>query len=45
MKWLWFAYKNVIRNRRRSLMTILITAVGTTSVLISSGFAVKREHC
>ncbi|TGN99776.1 hypothetical protein PN36_33555, partial [Candidatus Thiomargarita nelsonii] len=39
MKWLWFAYKNVIRNRRRSLMTIIITAVGTASILISSGFA------
>jgi len=39
MKWLWFAYKNVIRNRRRSLMTVLITAVGTASVLISIGFA------
>ncbi|KHD04779.2 hypothetical protein PN36_23620 [Candidatus Thiomargarita nelsonii] len=39
MKWLGFAYKNVIRNRRRSLMTIIITAVGTASILISSGFA------
>jgi putative ABC transport system permease protein len=39
MKWLWFAYKNVLRNRRRSLMTILIVAVGAASVLISSGFA------
>ncbi len=39
MKWLWFAYKNVIRNRHRSLMTVLITAVGTASVLISIGFA------
>ncbi len=39
MKWLWFAYKNVRRNHRRSVMTILITAVGTASVLISSGFA------
>jgi putative ABC transport system permease protein len=39
MKWLWFAYKNVIRNRRRSLMTVLIIAVGAASVLIASGFA------
>ena len=29
MKWLWFAIKNVLRNRRRSLVTIIIAAVGT----------------
>ena len=38
MKWLWFAYKNVLRNRRHSLMTLLVTAVGTASVLIAGGF-------
>ena len=38
MKWLWFAYKNIIRNLRRSLITMLIIAVGTASVLITSGF-------
>jgi len=38
MKWLWFAYKNVIRNRRHSLMTVLITAVSTASILIAGGF-------
>ena len=38
MKWLWFAYKNIIRNLRRSLITMLIIAVGTASTLITSGF-------
>ena len=38
MKWLWFAYKNIMRNLRRSLITMLIIAVGTASVLITSGF-------
>lgn len=38
MKWLWFAYKNIIRNLRRSLITMLIIAVGTASALITSGF-------
>ena len=39
MKWLWFAIKNVLRNRRRSLVTILIAAVGTTGILVGGGFA------
>ena len=39
MKWLMFALKNVLRNRRRSLVTILIAAVGTTGVLVGGGFA------
>ncbi len=39
MKWLLFAWKNVLRNRRRSLTAMLITAVGASAVLISSGFA------
>ncbi|MBI3525100.1 MAG: ABC transporter permease [Betaproteobacteria bacterium] len=39
MKWLWFAIKNVLRNRRRSLVTILIAAVGTAGILIGGGFA------
>nr|VFJ91484.1 MAG: putative ABC transport system permease protein [Candidatus Kentron sp. LFY] len=39
MKWLWFAYQNVLRHRRRSLMTVLIIAVGTAAVLLSNGFA------
>jgi len=33
------AWKNVLRNRRRSLVTILIASVGCTAVLVASGFA------
>jgi putative ABC transport system permease protein len=39
MKWLRFAVRNVLRNRRRSLITVLIAAVGTASILIGGGFA------
>lgn len=39
MKWLNFAWKNVLRNRRRSFITILIAAVGATGVLVGGGFA------
>jgi len=39
MKWLWFAIHNVLRNRRRSLVTIIIAAVGTAGVLVGGGFA------
>ncbi|MDP1610374.1 MAG: ABC transporter permease [Sulfuritalea sp.] len=39
MKWLIFAWKNVMRNRRRSLTAMLITALGTAAVLASGGFA------
>jgi putative ABC transport system permease protein len=33
------AWQNVLRNRRRSLVTILIAAVGTAAVLVAGGFA------
>lgn len=33
------AWKNVLRNRRRSLVTILIAALGCAAVLVASGFA------
>ncbi len=33
------AWRNVLRNRRRSLVTILIATVGCMSVLVASGFA------
>jgi len=39
MRWLLFAWRNVLRNRRRALVTVLITAVGTSAILISGGFA------
>lgn len=33
------AWRNVQRNRRRSFFTLLIAALGTTAILIASGFA------
>ena len=39
MKWLLFAVKNVLRNRRRSLMALAIVAVGAAAVLVGGGFA------
>ncbi len=39
MKWLKLAIKNVLRNRRRALVTVLITAVGVSAILIGGGFA------
>ncbi len=38
-KWLSMAIKNTGRNRRRSLVTLAITALGTASVLLGGGFA------
>ncbi len=39
MKALLLAWKNVLRNRRRSLVTILIATVGCFAVLVAGGFA------
>jgi putative ABC transport system permease protein len=39
MNALLLAWKNVLRNRRRSLVTILIAAVGCVAVLVAGGFA------
>ncbi len=39
MKSLKLAYDNVLRNKRRTFLTILITAVGVMSVLVGTGFA------
>lgn len=39
MKALLLAWKNVLRNRRRSFVTILIATLGTASVLVAGGFA------
>lgn len=36
---LLLAWKNMLRNRRRSYVTLLITAMGTAAVLIAGGFA------
>jgi putative ABC transport system permease protein len=39
MKWVLFAVRNVLRNRRRSAVTVLIAAVGTAAILVGGGFA------
>jgi putative ABC transport system permease protein len=39
MRWFWFAVKNVLRNGRRSAITVLIAAVGTSAILVGGGFA------
>lgn len=39
MKWLKTAWRNVLRNRRRALITLAITAIGVTSILVGGGFA------
>jgi len=39
MKWLKLAYGNVLRNKRRTLITIIITAIGVSSILVGGGFA------
>jgi len=33
------AYKNVLRNRRRSITTVLVAAIGCAALLIAGGFA------
>ncbi len=38
MKWLIFAWKNVWRNRRRSITTAMITGIGSAALLIFSGY-------
>ena len=41
MKWLLFAFQNTLRNRRRSLVTVAIAALGTAAILLASGFALS----
>jgi putative ABC transport system permease protein len=38
-KWIGLAAKNALRNRRRSLVTLVITATGTAAALLGGGFA------
>lgn len=40
MNWLVFAIRNVLRNRRRSLVTLAVAALGSAAILLSGGFAV-----
>ena len=41
MNWMWlkFAVQNTLRNRRRSLVTVTIAALGTAAILLAGGFA------
>lgn len=39
MKWLAFALKNALRNRRRSMVTVGIMAIGTAAILLAGGFS------
>ena len=39
MRWLKFACQNTLRNRRRSLVTVAIAALGTAAILLAGGFA------
>jgi putative ABC transport system permease protein len=39
MRWLGFAVQNTLRNRRRSLVTVVIAALGTAAILLAGGFA------
>jgi len=39
MMWLKFALQNTLRNRRRSLVTVSIAALGTAAILLAGGFA------
>lgn len=41
LKWLRFAWLNTLRNRRRSLVTVSISALGTASILVAGGFALS----
>jgi len=40
LQWLRFALLNTLRNRRRSLVTVSIAALGTASILLAGGFAI-----
>ena len=39
LMWLKFALLNTLRNRRRSLVTVSIAALGTAGILLAGGFA------
>jgi putative ABC transport system permease protein len=38
-RWFKFALQNTLRNRRRSLVTVAIAALGTAAILLAGGFA------
>ncbi len=39
LAWLKFAWLNTLRNRRRSVVTVAIAAMGTAAILLAGGFA------
>jgi putative ABC transport system permease protein len=39
MKWLFLAWLNLGRNRRRTIATLMLTAIGVTGIMATSGFA------
>lgn len=39
LTWVRFAFYNALRNRRRSMVTILVAALGTAAILLAGGFA------
>jgi putative ABC transport system permease protein len=39
-RWLQFAWRNTLRNRRRSAVTVTIAALGTAAILLAGGFAI-----
>lgn len=41
MRWFRFACQNTLRNRRRSLVTVAIAALGTAAILLAGGFALS----
>jgi putative ABC transport system permease protein len=41
MRWLTFAFQNTLRNRRRSIVTVAVAALGTAAILLASGFALS----
>ncbi|MEK6748746.1 MAG: FtsX-like permease family protein [Pseudomonadota bacterium] len=44
MKWLAFAYRNVLRNKRRTLLSVLIFSAGTAAILSATGFVSASFH-
>jgi len=41
LPWLKFAWLNTLRNRRRSAVTLTISALGTAAILLAGGFALS----
>lgn len=40
-RWFDFAVRNTLRNRRRSLVTVCVAALGTAAILVAGGFALS----